>query len=509
MKKLILTILTMILVISGAMMGCSNTPAPTPAPTPTPTITITVTPTPTPTPTPTLKPTPTPSPTPNPTTKPSPTPTPTPTLTPKPTPTPKPTSTPTPTPTPTPVVAYKTYGLNFGPYTKDGQNPDFGTQISEAQIRESIGAIAPYTQWIRTFGCTNDLKIVGRIAHEYKLKVAVGAWLSKNLTANEEQITSLINIGKTKEADLLIVGSEVLLRNDLTEAQLIDYINRVKQAVPGVQVGAADTYGELLAHPAVMAAGTVVLPNSYPYWEGINITKAVAFANQKYQDLVAVAGGKQIIVSESGWPSAGDAKGEAVPSPENAAAYFLNFVSWARATNTSYFYFEAFDEPWKAANEGAVGAHWGIWDKNGIMKPGMKDVFNGKTTPDDWSAAYIPGGPGTPEIKFTDVPPYGSGNKLYGQVLHAKPIDWCVAVYIKVRGGWWTKPYWSNPLTLIMPNGNWVCDITTGGVDGEATEIIAFLVPAKYNPPLMSGSTALPAELTNNAIAQKTVTRLK
>ena len=48
---------------------------------------------------------------------------------------------------------------------------------------------------------------------------------------------------------MLIVGSEVLLRSDLTESQLIGYINQVKQAVPDVPVATADVYGELIAHP--------------------------------------------------------------------------------------------------------------------------------------------------------------------------------------------------------------------------------------------------------------------
>jgi hypothetical protein len=58
-------------------------------------------------------------------------------------------------------------------------------------------------------------------------------------------------------------------------------------------------------------------------------------------------------------------------------------------------------------------------------------------------------------------------------------------VYIKVRGGWWTKPYWSTPLSPIEEDLTWTCDITTGGVDEEATEVCTFLVPDTYTPPAM------------------------
>jgi exo-beta-1,3-glucanase (GH17 family) len=194
--------------------------------------------------------------------------------------------------------------------------------------------------------------------------------------ANGQQIACLIAVGQAGQADMLIVGSEVLLRNDLTGSQLAGYINQVKQAVPGIPVATADVYDELIAHPSVLAAGDAVLANFYPYWEGTDVQQAMASLQSQYQQVKALAGGKQVLVSETGWPSAGDPHGNAVPSPANAAFYFRNFVSWARAGGVGYFYFEAFDEAWKANyGEGPQGAHWGVCDKDGNLKPGMQDVF--------------------------------------------------------------------------------------------------------------------------------------
>ncbi|OGY25961.1 MAG: hypothetical protein A2Z24_02480 [Candidatus Woykebacteria bacterium RBG_16_44_10] len=423
------------------------------------------------------------------------------TSTPVPTQTPAPTWTSTATRTPTPTVVYRLYGLNFSPYM-DGQDPNHGDQISESQLRSRMAIIAPYTRWIRTFGCGAGLEKAGQIAHEMGLKAAIGAWLSSDLTANEREINCLISLAKAGQADIAIVGSEVLLRGDLSESQLIGYINQVRQAAPGVSVATADTYGELLSHPAVIAAGDVVLANYYPYREGIDINHAVASLHSQHQQVKAAAGGKQVLVSETGWPSGGNTISDAIPSPENAAFFFLNFVSWARAEGVDYFYFEAFDETWKAAYEGPQGAHWGVWDKNGNLKPGMSRVFDGETIPDNWSASSILCGPGTPTIEFTYVPPYGSFDNLKGQVCHVWPADYKVAVYIYVVGRWWTKPYWAWPLTDINPDGSWVCDITTGGVDEEATKIAAFLVPNGYAPPEDE-----PDLIGDNAVAEVIATR--
>jgi hypothetical protein len=95
---------------------------------------------------------------------------------------------------------------------------------------------------------------------------------------------------------------------------------------------------------------------------------------------------------------------------------------------------------------------------------------------------------------------------LQGHVSCVNPADYKVAVYIYVSG-WWNKPTWASPLTPIRPDGTWTADITTGGLDAQATQIAAFLVPNGYTPPLMAGGQVLPAELYSNAVAYLIVER--
>lgn len=405
---------------------------------------------------------------------------------------------------PSPEVVYKLYGLNFSPFTREDQDANLRSQVGEDQIREQIAIVAPHTYWVRTFGVTNGLEKVGQIAHEHGLKAAVGAWLTdpaKFGAANEEEIANLISVGQAGHADLLIVGTETLYRRDLTEKQLLAYIDRVKKAVPGVPVATADVYDKLLEHRAVIGASDVVLPNYYPYWIGVSVDDALAEVYIWHQRMLDAAAGKPVVVSETGWPSDGTHIGEAVASPENAAAYFLNFVSWARAENVPYFYFGAFDEPARAWYEGPEGAHFGIWDKDSNMKPGMESIFAGKT---NWST---PGGPGNPSIEITSMPPHGSADKLHGQVGNVNPAEYKVAVYIRVEGRLYNKPGWTYPLTFINANGSWKADVVTDEFSAGATDYAAFLVPNGYSPPLMpkqgtNGGANLPQAFFANAVAQ-------
>ena len=96
----------------------------------------------------------------------------------------------------------------------------------------------------------------------------MGAWLGDDLEKNEEEIEALIKLAKEGFVDIAAVGNEVMYREDLTEEQLLEYIYRVKKALPGIPVGYVDAYYEFLHRPKITEACDVILANCYPYWEG-------------------------------------------------------------------------------------------------------------------------------------------------------------------------------------------------------------------------------------------------
>jgi len=257
------------------------------------------------------------------------------------------------------------HGLCFSPYTKD-QAP--GSTVTPDQIRARLSIVRPYTHWIRTFSCTDGHEHTPRIAHELGLKTLVGAWLGKDLEVNEREIAGAIAAGRDGHADLLAIGNEVLLREDLTEDQLLGYIQRVKHAVPGVPVGYVDAYYLFELHPRIAAACDVLMTNCYPYWEGCPREHAVAYMQDMYRRTRAVAGGKRVIVTETGWPHIGSAFHGSVPSVDNAMRYFVDTCRWGAEDEVEIFYFAAFDEAWKVGAEGDVGAYWGLWDTDGALK---------------------------------------------------------------------------------------------------------------------------------------------
>lgn len=257
------------------------------------------------------------------------------------------------------------HGLCFSPY-EEGQQP--GDRLSEAQIRRRMEIIKPYTEWIRSFSCTDGNELIPKIAKEYGMKTLVGAWLGNDSDINQKEVAGLINLCNEGYVDIAAVGNEVLYRGDLSEQELLDFIYHAKAEIKDTPVGYVDAYYEFTDHPRITEACDVILANCYPFWEGCDQDYSLLYMKDMYNRAIRAANGKKVIISETGWPNKGSSLEGAFPSEENAIKYFINSQKWSKEDNIEMFYFSSFDESWKVGSEGDVGAYWGIWDKDEVLK---------------------------------------------------------------------------------------------------------------------------------------------
>ena len=185
---------------------------------------------------------------------------------------------------------------------------------------------------------------------------------ASEMTAGEDLAT------KSAAVHAVIVGSEVLLRGDLSESQLLADIEQVRDKLTNkVPITTAEIPEQWLQHPDLASKTDFITVHIYPFWEGVSINAAIQALDSAYERVKATFPDKQVVIGETGWPSAGPAHGAAVPSAANQARYLINFINWAQAKNVQYFYFEAFDEGWKINEEG-VGTHWGLYQSDSTSK---------------------------------------------------------------------------------------------------------------------------------------------
>lgn len=257
------------------------------------------------------------------------------------------------------------HGLCFSLY-EDGQKP--GDVIGEEQIRRRIEIIKPHTEWVRSFSCIEGNELIPKIAKEYGMKTLVGAWLGDDMEKNEEEIEGLLKLAKDGLVDIAAVGNEVMYRKEMSEDELITYINRVKQAIPEIQVGYVDAYYEFTARPKITEACDVILTNCYPFWEGCHIDYSLPYMKDMYHQAKAAGGDKKVIITETGWPSEGGGFEASRAGKTNFLKYFIDAQIWSDEEDIDMFFFSSFDESWKVGDEGDVGAYWGLWDKNEELK---------------------------------------------------------------------------------------------------------------------------------------------
>jgi len=265
-----------------------------------------------------------------------------------------------------PVAAgEKLYCLSYAPF-RGSQTPlDTSTMITAAQIEADLTQLAGLTDCVRTYSTDFGLDQIAQIAARHGLKVMQGLWLSNDPLKNRLQIDAAVGLANRYPDTIrsVVVGNEVLLRGDMTAADLVSTMRAVKARVH-VPVTYADVWEFWLRNRDVAVAADFITIHILPYWEDFPIParNAAAHVASIRAQVVAAFPGKEVIIGEVGWPSAGRMREGALPSPTNQARVIQDVLALAAREKFHVNVIEAFDAPWKRALEGTVGGHWGLLD---------------------------------------------------------------------------------------------------------------------------------------------------
>jgi len=280
------------------------------------------------------------------------------------------------------VPAGKLNSLSFAPF-REGHDPMLEIFPDAKQIEEDVALMGKVTHNIRTYASAEGtMPLIPTLARKYDLTMLQGAWLGsykadtaqeteKLKAQNELEITQLIQ-SANENPDVVkrvIVGNEVLLRGDLEPEELIGYIRKVKQSIKQ-PVSYADVWSMYMKYPQLIKEVDFITIHILPYWEDepIAVENAPAHIERIYkqvqEEAKSIGADKPILIGESGWPSDGKQRGVAIPSVVNEAKFIRDFIQVANKNGFDYNIVEAFNQPWKAAFEGVIGAKWGLYDSS-------------------------------------------------------------------------------------------------------------------------------------------------
>src|SRR4029450_7159955 len=97
------------------------------------------------------------------------------------------------------------------------------TQIAPEQIAQDLAQLAKVSDCVRTYSIENGLDQVPALAAKVGLKVIQGIWLGSNRLKTLAQIAIAVRLAKDYPGVVtsLVVGNEVLLRGEMTTADLV------------------------------------------------------------------------------------------------------------------------------------------------------------------------------------------------------------------------------------------------------------------------------------------------
>lgn len=252
-------------------------------------------------------------------------------------------------------------GVSFSPF-RASDDPLAKRYPTAAEIDEDLKLLSGKVHKVRTYSSADGLEEVPRLAQKHHLTVTAGAWLDKDSRKNAKEVENLVkNARQFRNIDRIIVGNESVLRGDLSTAELAAYLKKVRKQVK-VPVSTAEPWHVWIRHPELAKNVDFIAAHILPYWEGIDADQAIDFVEARYRQLQAAFPGKPIVIAEVGWPSNGNRRKHARASLAAEAKFVRRFLNFADERRFDYFIMEAFDQPWKRATEGTVGAHWGIYD---------------------------------------------------------------------------------------------------------------------------------------------------
>jgi len=262
---------------------------------------------------------------------------------------------------------------------REGQHPDRGegaVNPSREEVLEDLRILVEHGfRLIRMYDSGENTRMALELirAEGLPIKVLVGIWLKAEvsnhegcpwltepipeatLAANKVENAAEIERGialARRYGDIVVavnVGTEALVEwNDhmVPLEQVVAYVRRVKAAVDQ-PVTVADSYPWWASNGAPLAAEVDLIGvHTYPQWEDKTIDQALSYMIEGIAAVRAALPGKPIAVLEAGWATVASEFGERA-SEAGQARHFAELRQWAAETNTTVFFFEAFDEPWK------------------------------------------------------------------------------------------------------------------------------------------------------------------
>jgi glucan 1,3-beta-glucosidase len=261
--------------------------------------------------------------------------------------------------------AGKVHCVSYTPYRGSESPFQPGFHANPANIEDDFARLSKVTDCVRIYSVDLGLDAAVPLAAKYNMQVLLGIWIGYSEDFNQRQIAHAIEIANKNPSAIraIIVGNEVILRGEQPAENLLRYVRQVKDATQAPVTYADVTHFWLTAPAELAEAVDFITIHVLPYWENdpTSAEMGVAYLDEVRREAKSHFPDKRIFIGETGFPSAGREREDANPSIVSQARYLREFADYAEKQDLDYNLIEAFDQPWKRAQEGTVGGSWGFF----------------------------------------------------------------------------------------------------------------------------------------------------
>ncbi|GGJ20869.1 glycosyltransferase family 2 protein [Pseudomonas avellanae] len=257
-------------------------------------------------------------------------------------------------------------GVAYAPF-RPGQSPYKQIFPTRDQIREDLLLLRSMTRNIRTYSVEGTLMHIPELAEALGMNVTLGVWITEDETHNIEEINAGIELAnRYSSVQRLVLGNEVLFRDDVPIDLLIHYLQTARRAV-NVPVSTSEIWTQWYETPELVRHVDFIAAHILPFWEGVSALDASVIVLAHANELRARFPDKPLILSEIGWPSRAIAKRRMTTSDAEHSIYLRNQIPLLDQHGYDYYVIEAFDQHWKT-EEGLPGPNWGLFDAKRRLK---------------------------------------------------------------------------------------------------------------------------------------------
>ncbi|RLV92147.1 Cell surface mannoprotein MP65 [Spathaspora sp. JA1] len=252
-------------------------------------------------------------------------------------------------------------GITYSPYTKSNQCK------SASDVAGDIAKLSNYDV-IRLYStdCSGIENVLSAMGSNQKL--FLGVWNVNSVQGELQDIVNAIS-GSSQGwgvVHTIAIGNEQVNSGAATVQDIQNAVAQsrafLKTNAPGYTgpIVSVDTLVAVAGNPALCEVSDYLAVNSHPYWDGgVQPGNSGPWLLQQIAHLQSVCGtDKQVLITETGWPTQGDTYGQCVPSVPNQVSALKSIVS---SLGSQAIVFTMYNDYWKDPGPYNVEQHWGIF----------------------------------------------------------------------------------------------------------------------------------------------------